>query len=174
MTRLRAGEIVGCGDWARSSGSSSECLITSDRFCGGHLRAIVPFVDGAITWAPAVMRSPSLRGCKPSSRRADDARLQALAVDSSGVAWAGSAQARMLRRTSGSWVRMSAELGLASSVVALWAAPRTVRAICDDGAVVEGTVSDTSSTAEADVDPAARAARRRRRRMSRFLRLLLR
>ena len=33
---------------------------------------------------------------------------------------------------------MSGELGLQSSVVALWAAPRTVRAICDDGAVIEG------------------------------------
>jgi hypothetical protein len=36
---------------------------------------------------------------------------------------------------------MSGELGLQSSVVALWAAPRTVRAICDDGAVVEGVVA---------------------------------
>jgi hypothetical protein len=36
---------------------------------------------------------------------------------------------------------MSGELGLQSSVVALWAAPRTVRAICDDGAVIEGIVA---------------------------------
>jgi hypothetical protein len=59
-------------------------------------------------------------------------------------AWAGSAQARLLRRTptaGASWVRMSGELGLQSSVVALWVTPRAVRAICDDGAVVEGIVS---------------------------------
>ena len=67
--------------------------------------------------------------------------LHALAVDAAGVGWSGSAQARLLRRTDGSWLRMSGELGLPSSVVALWAAPRTVRAICDDGAVIEGTVS---------------------------------
>jgi hypothetical protein len=37
---------------------------------------------------------------------------------------------------------MSAELGLASTVIALWASPRAVRAICDDGAVIEGFVRD--------------------------------
>jgi hypothetical protein len=36
---------------------------------------------------------------------------------------------------------MSGELGLQSSVVALHAAVRTVRAICDDGAVIEGIVA---------------------------------
>jgi hypothetical protein len=36
---------------------------------------------------------------------------------------------------------MSGELGLPSSVVALSVAPRAVRAICDDGAVVEGVVA---------------------------------
>jgi len=64
--------------------------------------------------------------------------LLSLALDSSEVAWAGSAGARLLRRTGASWVRMSAELGTHSSVVALWAAPHTVRAICDDAAIIEG------------------------------------
>jgi hypothetical protein len=36
---------------------------------------------------------------------------------------------------------MSGELGLQSSVIAVSAAPRVVRAICDDGAVVEGVVA---------------------------------
>jgi hypothetical protein len=67
--------------------------------------------------------------------------LHALSLDAGGVAWAGSAQARLLRRTGGSWVRMSGELSLPSSIVALWAAARIVRAICDDGAVIEGTVA---------------------------------
>jgi hypothetical protein len=67
--------------------------------------------------------------------------LRALYVDTSGVAWAGSAQARLLRRSAGSWVRMSGELGLQSSVVAVWATQRVVRAVCDDGAVVEGVVA---------------------------------
>jgi hypothetical protein len=33
---------------------------------------------------------------------------------------------------------MSGELGLASDVVALWANATFVRAVCDDGAVIEG------------------------------------
>jgi hypothetical protein len=36
---------------------------------------------------------------------------------------------------------MSGELSLPSSVVALWVTPRVVRAICDDGALVEGVVA---------------------------------
>ena len=66
--------------------------------------------------------------------------LFALAVDPNGVAWGGSAQARLLRRSGGSWVRMTGELGLGSSIVAVWAAAQAVRAICEDGAVIEGVV----------------------------------
>lgn len=112
--------------------------------CGGHLHAIAALVDGGAiaigAGGHALSLSPRLQAQLEAVQTTRD--LLALAVDSSGVAWAGSAQARLLRRTAGSWVRMSAELGLSSSVVALWAAPRAVRAICDDGAIIEGVVSD--------------------------------
>ncbi len=108
--------------------------------CGGHLYAIAASNDGgAITVGAgghALALSPQLQAQLEAVQTTRD--LLALAVDPNGVAWAGSAQARLLRRTAGSWVRMSGELGLRSSVVALWAAPGTVRAICDDGAVIEG------------------------------------
>ena len=87
----------------------------------------------------ALSLSSSLRAQLEAVQTTRD--LLAIAVDPAGVAWSGSAQARLLRRTAGSWVRMSGELGLQSSVVALWAASRTVRAICDDGAIIEGIVA---------------------------------
>jgi hypothetical protein len=111
--------------------------------CGGHLHAIASLGDaGAVTVGAgghALSLSPRLQAQLEAVQTTRD--LLALAVDPVGVAWSGSAQARLLRRTAGSWVRMSGELGLQSSVVALWAAPRTVRAICDDGAVIEGIVA---------------------------------
>jgi hypothetical protein len=111
--------------------------------CGGHLHAIVPTADGgAVTVGAgghALSLSPALHAQLEAVQTTRD--LLALTLDTNGVAWAGSAQARLLRRTSGSWVRMSGELGLQSSVVALWAGGRTVRAICDDGAVIEGIVA---------------------------------
>ncbi len=143
VTRLRAGEIVGCGD----SGALVRVELGMPEhlgsICGGHLRAIAALGDGAITVGAgghALSLSSRLQAQLEAVQTTRD--LLALAVDSRGVAWAGSAQARLLRRTAGSWVRMSSELGLSSSIVALWAAPRNVRAICDDGAVIEGIVAD--------------------------------
>jgi len=110
----------------------------------GHLNAITATADGGAiaigAGGHALLLSPRLQAQLEAVQTTRD--LLALAIDATGVAWAGSAQARLLRRTSGSWVRMSAELGLSSSVVALWAASRAVRAICDDGALIEGIVSD--------------------------------
>ncbi len=65
--------------------------------------------------------------------------LLALDISPDGQAWAGSAQCRLLRRSNGSWVRMTGDLGVAnSSIIAVWAGPRSVRAIGDDGVVIEG------------------------------------
>jgi len=139
--------------------------------CGGHLNAIVASGEGAITVGAGGHALSLSRGMLAQLEAVQTTRdLLSLAVDSNGTAWAGSAQTRLLRRSraagngqeaapataargphagqpgstgqGGEWVRMSAELGLSSSVVALWATPRMVRAICDDGAVIEGTVPD--------------------------------
>ena len=66
--------------------------------------------------------------------------LVSVAVSDEGVAWAG-APARVLRRTVDSWVRMSGELGLHSTVIAISARGSFVRAVCDDGAVLEGRLA---------------------------------
>jgi hypothetical protein len=110
--------------------------------CAGHLLAIAALPDGgAVTVGAgghALSLSPTLAPQLEAVQTTRD--LLTLAVDPNGVAWAGSAQARLMRRARGSWVRMSGELGLTSSVVALWAGPRAVRAVCDDGSVIEGAV----------------------------------
>ena len=67
--------------------------------------------------------------------------LLSLVVAEDGIPWAGAAQARLLRRTNGSWVRMSGDVGIAAGVVAIAASASHVRGICDDGAVIEGTLA---------------------------------
>ncbi|HEY5241480.1 MAG TPA: serine/threonine-protein kinase [Polyangiaceae bacterium] len=143
VTRLRAGAVVACGDWGGIVRLEMGVPEHVGSVCGGHLHAIASLGEGgAVTVGAgghALSLSPKLQAQLEAVQTTRD--LLALAVDPTGVAWSGSAQARLLRRTAGSWVRMSGELGLQSSVVALWAAPRTVRAICDDGAVIEGIVA---------------------------------
>ncbi|MBX3216211.1 MAG: hypothetical protein KF850_29500 [Labilithrix sp.] len=71
--------------------------------------------------------------------------LLCLTSTDDGQAWAGSAQARLVRRSSlgaaSSWVRISGDIGVTSSMVAIAAGPRTVRAIGDDGTVIEGRLA---------------------------------
>ena len=71
--------------------------------------------------------------------------ILSLMVTDDGIGWAGSAQARLLRRSnlSGahSWVRMSGDIGVTSSMVSVCASARTIRGIGDDGAVVEGRIA---------------------------------
>jgi hypothetical protein len=143
VTRLRGGALVACGDWGAIVRLEMGVPEHVGSICGGHLHAIAALGDGgAVTVGAgghALSLSPGLQAQLEAVQTTRD--LLALALDPGGVAWSGSAQARLLRRTAGSWVRMSGELGLQSSVVSLWATPRTVRAICDDGAVIEGIVA---------------------------------
>jgi hypothetical protein len=148
VTRLQQGgagpgAVVACGDWGALVRLELGVPEHVGAICGGHLNAIAALADGAAVTVGAgghaLSLSPRLEAQLEAVQTTRD--LLALSVDPVGVAWAGSAQARVLRRTDGSWVRMSGELGLPSSVIALWAAARIVRAICDDGAVIEGIVA---------------------------------
>jgi eukaryotic-like serine/threonine-protein kinase len=143
VARLRAGELVACGDWGALVRVEFGVPESVGPICGGHLHAVGARCDGAITVGAgghALSLSPRLAPQLEAVQTTRD--LLSLTVDANGLAWAGSAQARVLRRTGASWVRMTGDLGLSSSVVALWAASRTVRAICDDGAVIEGNAQD--------------------------------
>jgi hypothetical protein len=145
VTRLRSGVLLACGDWGaivRFELGVAEAVTSA---CTGHLFAIAALEDGGAVavggGAHAIAITSTLRAQLEGVQTTRD--LFALTVDANGAAWTGSAQARLLRRTQGGWVRMSGELGLQSSVVALTASPHSVRAICDDGAVIEGSVTLT-------------------------------
>jgi serine/threonine-protein kinase len=142
VTRLRSGVLVACGDWGALVRFELGVAEAIQPACTGHLYAIGATDDGGAVavgaGAHAIAITPTLRTQLEGVQTTRD--LLALAIDGLGGAWTGSAQARILRRTQSGWVRMSGELGLPSSVVSLAAEPRSVRAICDDGAVIEGTV----------------------------------
>jgi serine/threonine protein kinase len=143
VTRLRGGAIVACGDSGALVRLELGVPEHVGSICAGNLQAIAALDGGgALTvgvGGHALSLSPRLEAQLEAVQTTRD--LLALALDPTGAAWAGSAQARLLRRTGGSWVRMSGDIGIPSSVVAMWAAARTVRAVCDDGAVIEGTVA---------------------------------
>jgi len=137
--RLPSGQVFACGDGGvvvRVEGAIAENV---GSLCAGNLLAIAALPGGdAVTvgvGGHALHLSPRLDATLEGVQTTRD--IMALAVGD-GAAWAGAAQARILHREGDSWVRMNRELGLASAVIALWASPRMVRAICDDGAVVEG------------------------------------
>jgi serine/threonine protein kinase len=142
VTRLSSGTVVACGTWGSLVRLELGVAQLAGAICAGHLLAIAALPDGGALTVGAGGHALALSAqLVPQLEAVQTTRdLLSLAVDPGGVAWAGSAQARLLRRSGGSWVRMSGELGLSSAVVALWAGPRAVRAVCDDGAVVDGAV----------------------------------
>jgi hypothetical protein len=107
--------------------------------CSGRLLAIEAMSDGgAVTvggGGHALYVSARLDAQLEAVQTTRD--LCALAVGSGG-AWAGAAQARLLRREASSWVRMSGDVGITPRIVAIWASDAWVRAVCDDGALLEG------------------------------------
>ncbi|MGH7284450.1 MAG: serine/threonine-protein kinase [Polyangiaceae bacterium] len=140
VTRILSGTLLAVGDngaLARIEAGTAELV---RNVCGGHLLAIEPMADGgAVTVGAgghALYITPRLEAQLEAVQTTKD--LHSVAISEDGAVWAGAAQSRVLRRTGESWTRMSAEFGLASSVLALWAGARLVRAVCDDGAVIEG------------------------------------
>jgi serine/threonine protein kinase len=125
VTRLRSGVVVACGDWGTIVRLELGVPEHVGSVCGGHLNAISALADGGAVTVGAGGHALSLSAKLQAQLEAVQTTrdLFALAVDSAGAAWGGSA------------------LGLPSSVVSLWVTPRTVRAICDDGALVEGVVA---------------------------------
>ncbi len=143
VTRMLGGAMVACGDFgavARVEAGAAELV---GNICAGHLLAIEPLVDGgAVTVGAgghALYMTPRLDAQLEAVQTTRD--LHSIAISDDGAVWAGAAQARILRRSPDGWTRMSGEFGIASSVLAIWASERLVRAVCDDGAVIEGQAS---------------------------------
>jgi eukaryotic-like serine/threonine-protein kinase len=146
VARLSGGQLVACGDWGAIVRIEMGVLEFVASVCAGHLLAIAPLSDGgAVTvgvGGHALSLGPNLEAQLEAVQTTRD--LLALGTDGE-QAWAGSAQARLVRRSTlnstKSWVRMSGDIGVMSSMVAVAVGPRSVRAIGDDGTVVEGRVA---------------------------------
>lgn len=142
-TRLRNGTYVACGDWGALVRLEMGVAEHVGAVCGGHLLSIEATDDGGAATVGvgghALLVTPRLEAHLEAVQTTRD--LLALTIGEDGAAWAGAAQARLLRRTNGAWVRMSGDVGIAPAVVAVWAGARRVRAVCDDGAIIEGRLA---------------------------------
>ncbi len=142
-TRTMSGTIVACGDWGTLVRLEMGVAAHVGTICGGHLHAISALADGgAVTvgvGGHALYVNARLEAQLEAVQTTRD--LYALTVGDDGAAWAGSAQARLLRRTQSGWLRMTGDVGITPNVVAVWASSRLVRAVCDDGAVLEGRIA---------------------------------
>ncbi len=142
-TRLRNGTYVACGDWGALVRLEMGVAEHAGSVCGGHLLSIEAMEDGGAATVGvgghALIVTPRLEAHLEAVQTTRD--LLALTIAEDGAAWAGAAQARLLRRSNGAWVRMSGDVGIAPAVVAVWAAARRVRAVCDDGAIIEGRLA---------------------------------
>jgi serine/threonine protein kinase len=145
VTRLASGVLVACGDWGALVRIELGVVEHVGSICGGHLASIAPLESGAVTvgvGGHALSLTAKLDAQLEAVQTTRD--LMSLATTDDGQAWAGSAQARLLRRSNAGtpgWVRMSGDIGVTSSMIAVFASTRSVRAIGDDGAVVEGRIA---------------------------------
>jgi hypothetical protein len=146
VTRLTSGALVACGDWGTLERIELGVVEHVGNICGGHLASIAPMADGGAVTVGVGGHALSLTAKLEAQLEAVQTTrdLLSLATTEDGQAWAGSAQARLLRRSTAAtpgWVRMSGDIGVTSSMIAIWAATRSIRAIGDDGAVVEGRLA---------------------------------
>lgn len=146
ITRLASGALVACGEWGTIVRIEMGVVEHVGAICGGHLASIAPLPDGGAVTVGVGGHALSLTAKLEAQLEAVQTTrdLLSLATTSDGQAWAGSAQARLLRRansTTAGWVRMSGDIGVTSSMIAIWASSRSIRAIGDDGAVVEGRIA---------------------------------
>ena len=147
VTRLSSGAIVACGDWGAIERIELGIVEHVGAICGGHLASIAPLPNGGAVTVGVGGHALSLNAKLEAQLEAVQTTrdLLSLGTTEDGQAWAGSAQARLLRRSStqssSAWVRMSGDIGVSSSMIAIWAASRMVRAIGDDGVVVEGRIA---------------------------------
>ncbi len=147
VARMANGQLVACGDWGAIVRVEMGVVEFVSSICGGHLLAIAALPDGgAVTvgvGGHALSLGPKLDFQLEAVQTTRD--LLSLTTSEDGQAWAGSAQARLVRRSTlngaNSWVRMSGDIGVQSSMISVAAGPRTVRAIGDDGTVVEGRIA---------------------------------
>jgi serine/threonine-protein kinase len=147
VARLADGRLVACGDWGTLAQLELGVVELVASICAGHLRVIAPLPDGGAVTVGAGGHALSLGPkLEPRLEPVQTTRdIASLALSDGGQAWAGAGQARLLRRSllngQRAWVRISGAIGVTSSMIAVTATARSIRAVGDDGAVVEGCLA---------------------------------
>jgi hypothetical protein len=140
LTRLVTGALLACGDGGELLHVNGPQTMSIPWGRTGHLLAIAAAPDGGAyavgsgghaVWITA-NREAKL---EPVQTTRD---LFCVAVSPSGVAWAGGGDARLVRRGTAGWARVSLPTSAHGSVRALHAAGNGVLAALDDGVVVDG------------------------------------
>ncbi len=132
--------VLACGDRGALVKIEDDKAELVANLCRGDLAAIAALADGSALTVGAGGHALHVSQRLESSLEAVQTTrdLLALAVAPDGAAWAGAAQARLLRRSGGSWIRMSGELPTQAKVLTVHAGEGRVRAVSDDGAIIEG------------------------------------
>lgn len=143
VARMASGQLVACGDWGAVVVVELGVIELVGFVCKGHLRAVAPLPGGgALTvgmGGHALALSPKLEARLEPVHTTRD--LLACTVTEDGAAWAGSVQARLLRRApaeASTWTRLPFETDLTTNILALSGNRGRLRVIGDDGTVVEG------------------------------------
>jgi serine/threonine-protein kinase len=106
----------------------------------GHLAAILPAADGGAhvvgTGGHALHVSPAREARLEPVQTTRD--LLTLAMTPAAIPWAGGQDARLLRRTSGGWLRVPLPSQLHASIRALHATTTSLQVLLDDGQLLEG------------------------------------
>jgi serine/threonine-protein kinase len=149
VTCLRSGALVACGDWGAIERLANGRVEHVRSICRGHLGSIAALPDGgAVTVGSgghALSLDVNLDARLESVQTTRD--ILAVAASGDGSAWAGAAAARLLHRVpsggadASTWARIKGDLGQHSNFIGVWASPTCVRALGDDGAVVEGRLA---------------------------------
>lgn len=135
-------EVIACGDRGAIVRCEADRAELLSNVCHGDLHAISALPDATAVTVGAgghalhvTHRREGILEAVQTTRA-----LLSLSVSPEGSAWAGAANARLLRRSNGSWMRMSGDLPSQGNVIALVAHEATVRAVLDDGVLVEGRI----------------------------------
>jgi serine/threonine-protein kinase len=153
VTRVGARTFIACGDGGMLVAFENGAVTATSKACAADLTAIAALPDGSAVVAGkggfVFQVWPDLKVKLEAIQTTRD--LFTVAVDGTGCAWTGGAQARVLRRGTNGWVRVGADIvtsespvpsraAPSSSIVSLWASTARVVAVCDDGAVLEGAL----------------------------------
>jgi serine/threonine protein kinase len=140
VTRLASGLYAAVGEGGALVRIEGGVLAFRGSLCHGDLLSVAPTPDGGAfvvgTGGHAFSLTPALEWHLEAVQTTAD--LGAVCVGHEGSGWAGGDRTRVIRRTGDSWIRMPFEVGVTSAISAIWAGPRVVRAMCSDGAMIEG------------------------------------